>query len=250
MARALSPKRVEKDAAKLRLRTQLEQMRRVKSADVPGNSDPRLKALQTWQQQRLGQAYEDLMAQSRFRAACLFFINDLYGPQDFSQRDADVERIFPIMCRLLPAPVLGTVAMAVELDALSHELDRLTALALKPGEVITQASYAVAYASETTVEQRRQQLVLLILLGRELDRLVRKPMLWDLLRMCRWPARMAGLSALQSFLERGFDAFRQLKGAGPFLSTIARREREFARMTRTAGTVVAPLPRVADRVAA
>jgi hypothetical protein len=38
----------------------------------------------------------------------------------------------------------------------------------------------------------------------------------------RGPARSAGLAALQSFLESGFDTFRGMRGAGEFLSTIAR----------------------------
>jgi hypothetical protein len=225
-------KKALKDAAKLHLREQLERARRSKNPVNPGNQDPRLKVLQSWQQQRLADDYADLRTQPRFRAACNFFINDLYGPQDFSQRDADVERIYPIMCRLLPAAVLDTVTLAVELDALSHELDVATALMLEPGQPVSMASYRAAYIAGTTAEQRRHQIVLLLVLGRELDRLVRKPMLWDLLRMCRWPARLAGLSALQSFLERGFDAFRQLKGAGPFLRTIAAREKRFARELR------------------
>ena len=36
---------------------------------------------------------------------------------------------------------------------------------------------------------------------------------------------MAGLSALQDFLERGFDAFRKMGEATEFLTTIDKRER-------------------------
>ena len=43
--------------------------------------------------------------------------------------------------------------------------------------------------------------------------------------MMRKPARAAGLGALQDFLERGFDAFRRMKGAREFLATIDARER-------------------------
>jgi hypothetical protein len=43
--------------------------------------------------------------------------------------------------------------------------------------------------------------------------------------MMRQPARLAGLSALQDFLERGVRAFRTLGGAKEFLATIDRRER-------------------------
>jgi hypothetical protein len=40
----------------------------------------------------------------------------------------------------------------------------------------------------------------------------------------RGPARMAGLADLQDFLERGFAAFRDLKGADEFLATLKERE--------------------------
>jgi hypothetical protein len=215
--------------AREHLRAMLVRLKEVKGRDRPGNDSTMLLRLQEWQQQRLAADYAGLRATPRFTAACTFFIEDLYGPQDFSQRDADIERIFPIMVRLLPPAVLGTVAQAVELDALSHELDRLTSQALPEGEPVSLQSYARAYQQATSTAQREHQLLLLLKLGRELDRLVRKPMLWDLLRMCRWPARMAGLNALQSFLERGFDAFRKLKGANPFLLYIVRRERAFMR---------------------
>ena len=42
--------------------------------------------------------------------------------------------------------------------------------------------------------------------------------------MMRQPARLAGLSALQDFLERGFAAFRGMGGAQTFLATIDERE--------------------------
>jgi hypothetical protein len=48
------------------------------------------------------------------------------------------------------------------------------------------------------------------------------------LRLMRAPAHAAGMGALQDFLERGFDTFRQMRGADEFLARIARRERELA----------------------
>jgi hypothetical protein len=223
--------------AKLRLRAQLERLRHSKDPFDPANAGAALKALQRWQQQRLAKSYEDLRAHLRFKPACDFFIEQLYGPQDFTKRDQDIERIFPIMVRLLPAPVLGTVARAVELDAISHELDRaLCDHLLARGiaiDTLSQNEYALSYTGSAPMEKRRHQLALLLLLGRELDRLVKKPLLWDLLRMCRWPARLAGLAELQSFLERGFDAFKRLHGAGPFLRAIGQRELLFMRQLRS-----------------
>ena len=65
--------------------------------------------------------------------------------------------------------------------------------------------------------------------GWTLDAAVRKHGVFKLLRASRLPARAAGLSELQGFLERGFAAFEALGGAGDFLETIGRREREVSR---------------------
>ena len=68
--------------------------------------------------------YADLAADPRYAGAIEFFQNDLYGGGDFAQRDADLVRVVPVMMRVLPEPVIVTVARAVELNALSQELDR------------------------------------------------------------------------------------------------------------------------------
>ena len=44
------------------------------------------------------------------------------------------------------------------------------------------------------------------------------------LRLMRGPAKSAGFGVLQEFLERGFNCFRQMRGAEDFLATIVERE--------------------------
>jgi hypothetical protein len=53
---------------------------------------------------------------------------------------------------------------------------------------------------------------------------VKKPLLAQTLKLMRNPARLAGMGDLQDFLERGFAAFRDMKGADDFLDAGARRE--------------------------
>ena len=67
---------------------------------------------------------------------------------------------------------------------------------------------------------------LLILVGHELDRIVKKPLIYTILRLARAPAKAAGLDRLQTFLERGFAAFGAMGGADAFLAEVERRERE------------------------
>lgn len=210
----------------------------------PLNLSPRVAELRTFQARRLAASYADLRRTPRYSAAAEFFLSDLYGEKDFSERDRNVEKIYPIMIRLLPEAVLETVTVAAELNALSHRLDlrmvgRLENL-LRPDEEISLRHYAVAYAQPDDYRVRRHQLALILGLGRGLDHIVRKRMVRELLALCHWPAKLAGLGALQSFLERGFDSFTALKGANSFLLALAHRERAFVlEMHELAGV---PLP--------
>lgn len=208
-------------------RLQSQHRKSASDAEVSG----RLAALRAWQARRLASTYADIHRVEPFAAACEFFLADLYGEGDFADRDRAVERVVPIMMRILPEGVLASLARAIELNALSQELDYAMAAALPAhctsAAAISDIDYAAAYALSAERQARHRQLALLLVLGRELDRLVRKPLLSELLHLCRWPAKLAGLGALQSFLERGFDAFGRLGGAGVFLSTILMRERAF-----------------------
>ena len=209
------------------LKYQLERNRLIRDPADMRNHDPRLKALQRYQAQRLVLDYDALRRLPKNDAACDFFLNELYGDQDFSKRDHDVERIYPIMVKLLPTQVLETVGRAVELNALSHELDLEMLTHLPSSGEITDASYALAYQITAASGARRYQLTRIIKLGRELARVVKIPLMYKLLQMCRWPAKLAGLGALQGFLERGFAAFVKLDGAGPFLRAVLYTEKRF-----------------------
>ena len=217
---------VSKQSGAAALKTQLERVRRARDPKDTRNQDPRLKNLQVWQSERLERDYTDVRKVPKNLLACNFFLYELYGDADFARRDQDVERIYPIMVKVLPGAVLGTVSRAVELNALSHELD-LAMLAHLPNGVLTEADYARAYRLSVPVDQRRYQLSLILRLGRELARVVQIPLMYRLLQLCRWPAKMAGLGALQLFLERGFAAFVALDGAKPFLGEIRTREVAF-----------------------
>jgi hypothetical protein len=199
-------------------------LRRLRELRGPGTRAPaRLGELKRWQADRLERTYADFSAQPRYRAATAFFIGDLYGAKDFSSRDQAMLRILPVMARMLPESAVETAALAIELEALSEELDHGLAQALDPGP-ITGESYARAYRKGSGREARERQVQLIDATGRRLDALVRKPMVAQMLKLMRRPARMAGLADLQDFLERGFAAFRAMQGADEFLATVKGRE--------------------------
>jgi len=184
-----------------------------------------LPHLSRWQSSRLGATYADLAADARYGDAVAFFRNDLYGG-DFGQRDAELGRAVPMMARMLPESVLVAVANAIELNALSQELDRLL-IAQLPGryESFTVAEYCGAYRAMGERAARVRQIQLTGQVGSALDAFVHKPFVHTALMMMRHPARAAGFAVLQEFLERGYAAFRKMRGATMFLATIAQRER-------------------------
>jgi hypothetical protein len=184
-----------------------------------------LARIASWQARRLARTYEDLAAQARYADAVRFFENDLYGGTAFAERDADLLRVVPMLSRMLPERVVATVAQASELNALSQELDQALLARLPSGAAITVASYCRAYRGSDNGPARLRQIELIGEVGAALDVYVGKPLIGTALSMMRRPARMAGFAALQDFLERGFAAFRKMRGAAEFLSTIDRRER-------------------------
>jgi hypothetical protein len=213
-----------------RLRVQLDRLRILRQAPpVDRSSGALLAALRRWQAQRLARTYADLAASERYGPATAFFLSDLYGERDFTQRDLSLERAFPLVVKLLPDAALVPLAGAIELHALSAELDRALCKSLEqePGDRsgITEAAYATAYRRCANRAQRLRQIELLRAVGEPLDQVVAKPLVGRLLKLARKPASVGGFAELQDFLERGYAAFRHMGGAGEFLTTIEQREK-------------------------
>lgn len=204
--------------------TMKEHLERLKALRGTGAVAPaRLQELKAFQSARLTASYADIASQPRYREATDFFLHDLYGPKDFSRRDASMLRILPAMTRMLPAGAVQTAALAIELEAVSEELDHRVAIALPAGP-IDDASYGEGYRAGSTRAEREHQIEVIVGVGDRLDALVAMPLVYRTLKLMRTPARLAGLEDLQDFLERGFHAFREMDGASEFLALIRQRE--------------------------
>jgi len=184
-------------------------------------------ALKAFQQQRFAHSHADLLAHRRYAPAARFFLDDLYGPQDFAERDAQFVRIVPALVRLFPQPIVATVNSLAELHGLSEALDSDLAQRLPPGELTAEA-YVQGWRDTGRPIDRRRQIDLVIAVGSQLDGYTRNRLLRQSLKLMRAPARAAGLSALQAFLERGFDTFAGISPAAEFLTMIETRERTLA----------------------
>lgn len=205
-----------KTAKSLRLRINIE----------PAAARDRMR-LREWQAGRLARTHADLLNSTRFGQSAQFFLSDLYGPKDFSSRDEEVERILPLLIKMLPGSALRTIALAVELDALTEQLDAaMVAELYRAGliERIDEDAYGAAYRTVGCRPERQRQIVLIRETGQALDRLSRKPLLHGMLKLMRAPAHLAGLGDLHEFLERGFNAFRGMGSATEFLDSIESKE--------------------------
>lgn len=214
------------DAA--RLLVQLRRRHDLSHRRVEGRGlSPPMAMFRAWQSQRLATTHADLLASPRYGPACRFFLTDIYAPRDFTQRNHDIIRMHEFMLRFLPASLLRTLTQAIELNALTEELDeKLLAVLLTLGvtDTITPQQYAEGYRLCNNYHERRYQIELVIEVGRGLDRLTRWPLVGLTLHLARGPALRGGWHEMQSFLERGFQAFKHMDGAAEFLDIIRRRE--------------------------
>lgn len=195
-------------------------------------SDPEtyraMDLLRHWQADRLARTYADMISSERYRPATEFFLSDIYGAKDFTERDQAVVRAYPIMVRTLPDSALHTIAVAVQVHVLTSELDRqmwrVLTEELGVGDRFSESQYVEAFRRCDNRAARDRQLGLVRRVGEDLDRVVAKPGIYHLLRLARKPARLAGFGELQEFLERGFAAFRHMGSGAEFVQTITRRE--------------------------
>ena len=216
-----------------------------------------IKAIKQFQSSRLALSHADLLTHPRYGDAAKFFLFDLYGVKDFSQRDAELARVIPALQRFLPRAALSVIADAVQLDALSEQLDFLVGQQLqktvsayssdsgsnrlnsnvanvlgaaKAGVSLGlkwplyRAAYCIVDADAQSRAMRVTQMQLVMSIGLTLNGLVRKPLLGGLLKSMGPVAMAAGVGTMHDFLTRGFTAYKSMQDAQPFLQIIQSRE--------------------------
>jgi hypothetical protein len=218
---------LDKEAIGHELAACIAEARELRAARAHDSEQADFPRLKEWQAARLARTYADLLASERYNPAAEFFLSDLYGPKDFRSRDEELARVVPIMVRVLPARALMTLLEAVRMDTLSESLDTDMVLALRKvsrSRDIDWPAYAAAYRTCGRRKDRELQIELIDKIGKTLDRLTRMPLIRYSLKLMNGPAHLAGLGALHSFLQRGFDAFSDMKGADEFLAIVTARE--------------------------
>ena len=190
--------------------------------DKPAFPHAELALLQDWQRRRLTNSYHTLINQERYRAAGDFFLAELYGGLNFRERDQQMERVLPVMVRMLREDMLLALAEAFELQSLSLSLDMdMTAALQQSGwQELNSSRYGEIYRICGRPSDRQRQIELIGHLGLELNELVHHRLVMFLIRTLRGPARAAGFGLLQNFLEKGLRAFQIMGDGTEFIETI------------------------------
>jgi hypothetical protein len=185
-------------------------------------------ALQVFQANRLRRDFRDLAAQPKYTAVGEFFFTEMYGPRDFSQRDAEARRLHQLI-HLLPGVNMRDLESILELLDLTSQLDDHLAQILEDHEVglnFDEATYDHCYRLADNYELRLHQLKLVDNCLHNVFRLSRQPLLGLAIHRVRLLARLAGLEAVQQFLAKGYDILSKVDSIDEFAATIALRERQ------------------------
>jgi hypothetical protein len=190
--------------------------------------DPQMAILRAWQSDRLRRTYQDLLESPRYRPACLFFLNEIYAPRDFSRRDQDFEQLYHLARLFIPENFMVLFKALFELNSLTNTLDRLllNALVEELGmqDSITSQLYAEAYRSCDNYQDRKYQIDLLVAVVHDVGRGARDPLVGPTLQLARMPARLGGWQEIYEFAISGYQAFKAMRQPGVFSNAIEKRE--------------------------
>ncbi len=193
--------------------------------------------IKAFQAQRFTGTYFDLLHTPQYQRATQFFLEELYSEKDYSQRDAQFSRIAGTLERMFPKQVVQTAVSLAQLHSLTEDLDLAMAQSWLKNEKSNDRTdrYITAWHKVGRRADRDAQLSGSLAVGQELVTLTRTPGLRMALKMMRKPAQLAGMAALQHFLESGFDTFAAMtpkkpsktgepEGPAFFLETVKNRE--------------------------
>ena len=229
-------------SAKQTIQTAVEKVSQLRqlAADTPGLAQA-VSEIKAFQAQRFNGTYFDLLHTPQYQPATQFFLEELYSEKDYSQRDAQFSRIAGTLERMFPRQVVQTAVSLAQLHSLTEDLDLAMAQSWLNSSANTTKTaadidhYIKAWHTVGRRSDRDAQLSGALRVGQELVTLTRTPGLRMALKMMRKPATLAGMAALQRFLESGFDTFAAMtpkkpskngepEGPAFFLETVKKRE--------------------------
>ncbi len=185
--------------------------------------------LQTFQSDRLRRDHADLAAEPQFRDIAEFFFAEIYGPRDFTNRDAQARRLHAIV-GYLPGVALKDVESVLQLLELTQRLDDTLLAALRQlghdGDALDAATYDCAYRLADNYDRRVEQLELIRASMYRVHDLTMRPLFGAALARVQPIAQLAGLGEIVHFLALGYRAVKPVREIHRFVETIIMREHD------------------------
>ena len=190
------------------------------------------RALQAWQTRRLMVCHESLLEDQRYGRAAYFLLHEVYGGGRLESIAHEIQRTADKAGRLLPKGVLATAALALELNALTVEIDEkiLQALAHKgwhPSDPIQSSHYVASVREPLLIEKRMQQLDLCQQLAEAIDQYLHSKTVHLGLKMSGGIAESAGVKNLHEFLLEGFEYLKEMGKVAAIIKQIGGLEMQY-----------------------
>lgn len=188
-----------------------------------------LKQVQNWQHQRMLQMHESLFSTSKNQSMADFLLSRLYNLQDFELLAQQLAKALDEKIKLdrwLPESVLHTAELGFELAFLTIYLDQQIALYCLSRQIAVNEQNIVAAITHChQIQARKQQLQLLLKLGKAFHHYSRSFMIQTALKMAKSTAYRRGFDPLYHYLLDGFSAMRQTNSTKDFFEQFIQKEK-------------------------
>jgi hypothetical protein len=184
--------------------------------------------LQRFQSNRLRRDHADLAAERQYCELGEFFFEEMYGPRDFSARDAQARRLHQFV-HLVPGVAVADVQKVLQLLDLSNRLDDAVVvwlLELGAPPDFDEAVYERAYRLADNYGDRVAQLDLVRDSLYNVYRMTRRPLVGMALERTHGLAQRVGMADIHGFLLKGYIAIQPVRDIHRFVETVTLRERD------------------------
>jgi hypothetical protein len=185
-------------------------------------------ALQNYQTERLRGTYADMLESAEYRTLGEFFFTDIYGPKDYSRRNAAFKRLSYFLKDAMGKRIWSGVERLIILNDLSEVLDErmIDELMAKGVTDITRADYEAAYRALDNYDERARQIELLVTSTAFMHEMSRLPAIGWIVKGVRLAAFFIGVGEVMNFLQNGYKAFSSTRNIDQFNRVVKEREME------------------------